>query len=80
MSRPHLEVHSTALCVGAESISLPTVRSIDTVFDSYFTLVERLREDDRSLDVRKADVAALAKATGLAELTVQHRLQGLLAS
>lgn len=80
MSRPHLEVHATSLVVGAESIGLPTVRSIDTVFDSYFTLVDRLREDDRHLEVRKADVQALADATGLETAAVHHRLQGLLAS
>ena len=80
MSRPHLEVHSAALCVGAESIGLPTVRSIDTVFDSYFTLVGRLRADDQRLEVRQADVGILAEATGLDVNTVQHRLQSLLAS
>ncbi len=77
MSRPQLEVHSAAICVGAESIGLPTVRSIDTLFDSYFALVERLRESDRRYEIRKDDVAVLAKATGLQRSAVQHRLQRL---
>ncbi len=75
MSRPPLEVHSASLCVGAESIGLPTVRSIDTMFDAYFTLLGRLRREDRQSSVRSADVEVLAQATGLKVATVRHRLQ-----
>ncbi|MEE9414951.1 MAG: hypothetical protein V3V01_06685 [Acidimicrobiales bacterium] len=74
-SRPHLEVSSTCLCVGAESIGLPNVRSVDTVFESYFRLVSRLRAEGREFAPRMDDMVALANATGIDLAAVRHRLQ-----
>ncbi len=74
-SRPHLEVHTTALCIGPESIGLPTVRSVDAVFDAYSRLVARLRQQGQRFELRSDDIACLAEATGLEPAIVRRRVQ-----
>ena len=79
-TRAPIEVSSTAISYGAESIGLPTVRSVDTLFIAYFELVSRMRSEDRTVDVRSADVGALATATGLEPSQVRLRLESALVS
>ncbi len=79
-TRAPIEVSSTAISYGAESIGLPTVRSVDTLFVAYFELVSRMRGEDRTLDVRAIDVGALAVATGLEPSQVRLRLESALVS
>ena len=79
-TRAPIEVSSTAISYGAESIGLPTVRSVDTLFLAYFELVSRMRSDERTVEVRAIDVNALADATGLETSQVRLRLQSALVS